>query len=560
MDGHENIDLADNHGQASLTARNNALPHDVRRKSSTPMLAHERKWSRLREQYSDQYLDLFKNTFEVEDQEYSVDDFDSFQLGAVTWAPADKLRFFDAISRKGQHDLRAISKAVESKSEIEVKAYIDYLREQQTDRQLYEAQTKNVSHAEIPAAFEIGRDCEVVLDQTAEALAAFQEQFDFAVGQRMNPLWLIDAATASELDQSTNEQEVASDTSEKATETNITLSVEACRFFHLSTFLTLSERFFINQSASQANTRHQHVEDDQGPAMTIEVVLDYHNLVTSFTRRLVQTCIFLAMSRLRSLGSNHYKHGGLVKHEDVSAALAVLGVKSSSADYWVRLARRNRLSVVDGGHRKGSSTKAAMPYDEVEERLSNPRRGRSRSVESQVSSADSLASEDSDDGKGDSHSDDEAYEEDEEQSSEGSRSDEVDDDESDTVRRDGYELDPLVEKSSSIPLSKKQKIEVLEQEQDEYMERLDREAGRQEEARLLQSLGLPVEKEPKEEEFELGHRPKVLRKSVEECMGWSGVYQAEWELEGGVVPAEAFAEVGSRRKRRKLGHESLEGI
>ncbi|KIV80260.1 hypothetical protein PV11_07772 [Exophiala sideris] len=560
MDGHENIDLADKQGQASLTARNDALPHDVRRKSSTPMLAHERKWSRLREQYSDQYLDLFKNTFEVEDQEYSVDDFDSFQLGAVIWGPAEKLRFFDAISRRGQHDLRAISKAVESKSEIEVKAYIDYLREQQTDRQLFEAQTKNVSHAEIPAAFEIGRDCEVVLDQAAEALAAFQEQFDFAVGQRMNPLWLIDAAKASELDQSTDEQGVASNTAEKATETEITSSVEACQFFRLSTFLTLSERFFMNQSASKANTRHQHVEDDQVPAMTMEVVLDYYNLVTSFTRRLVQTCIFLAKSRLRSLGSNHYKHGGLVKHEDVSAALAVLGVKSSSADYWVKLARRNGLSVVDGGHTKGSSTKAAMPYDEVEERLSNPRRGRSRSMESQVSSADSLAAEDSEDDDEDSYSDDEAHEEVEEQSSEGSRSDEEDSTGSDTDSRDRYELDPPTEKRSSIPLSRQQKIELLDQEQDDYMERLDREAGRQEEARLLQFLGLPVEKESKEEELELGHRPKVLRRSVEECMGWSGVYQAEWELEGGIVPAEAFAEVGSRRKRRKLSHESLEGV
>ncbi|KAI1623495.1 hypothetical protein EDD37DRAFT_425963 [Exophiala viscosa] len=557
MDVHDNVNQADAHGQATLMEGNNDVLNHVRGKPSTPMQSHERKWSRLRKHYSDQYLDLFKKTFEGNEEEYSVDDFDQSQLGAVVWDPAEKSRFFDVISRKGRHDLRAISGAVQSKSEIEVKAYIDQLREQETDRQLFKPQTKNVSHVEIPATFEISRECEAVIDQAAEALAAFQEQFDFAVGQRMNPLWLIDAATASGVDQTTDGQELASNTSEEAGGPDVTLSVEACQFFHLSAFLTLSERFFMNQSASQATGETEQVEDDQGPAMTIEVVSDFYNLVTSFTRRLVQTCIFLGKSRIRSSASAHYRPGGLVKPEDVSAALAVLGITSSSTEFWAKVARRNGLSVVDGGHRKGASTTALMPYDDVEEILLNPRRGRSRSLQSQVSSADSLAS---DDEEKDSYSDDEASEEDEEKSSEAPRSDDDDSDESDTDSRDGHEHDLPTEKRPSIPMSKQQRVELLEQEQDEYMERLDREAGRQEEARLMQSLGLPEEKDLKEEDFELGRRPKVLRKSVEECMGWSGVYQAQWEGGDGTVPAEAFAEVGSRRKRRKLGHESLEDV
>lgn len=572
MDVPGSVNPADSQGQATLTEEKDDLFRDIRRTSSAPVLFHEQKWRRLRKHYSDQYLDLFKKTFEGDTQESSTDDLDLTQLGAVIWEPAEKTRLFDAVDRKGRHDLRAISDAVESKSEIEVKAYLDNLREQFADRQLFKAQTKNVSHAEIPASFEIGRECEAVLNQAAEALAAFQEQYDFAVGQRMNPVWLIDPTTAAQLDQSTHEREIESNSSdEEGAEKDAPLSAQATRFFHLSAFITLSEWFFMNQASEHSDNWRQLAEDGQRPAMTMDVVSDFYNLITSFTRRLIQTCIFLAMSRIRSSASTYYRHGGIVRHEDVSAALAVLGVKSSSADFWVGLARRNALSVVDGGHKKGASTTNVMSYEEVEEILSTPRRRRSVSATSeentysQASSADSGASHESDSDEDDSSGDDEDGKEDEEQSSEIAPSDEDEDDETDGDPSGESEHHPATKQVPIIPMSQQEKIELLEQDQDEYMDRLDQQTRKQEEARLLHMLGLPGENELEEEDedddddtMELGRRPKVLRKSVEECMGWSGVYQAEWEGGNGVVPAEAFTEVGSRVKRRKLAHDSHE--
>ncbi|KAK5259978.1 hypothetical protein LTR40_004990 [Exophiala xenobiotica] len=55
-----------------------------------------------------------------------------------------------------------------------------------------------------------------------------------------------------------------------------------------------------------------------------------------------------------------------------------------------------------------------------------------------------------------------------------------------------------------------------------------------------------------EDEPDMGSRPKVVRKTVEDCTGWSASYQAEWERYGVILPAETFAERDDRRKKRKM--------
>ncbi|KAL6245410.1 hypothetical protein RBB50_007409 [Rhinocladiella similis] len=494
-----------------------------------PSSFHERKWDRLRRHYNDNYLELFKKTFEMPEDDDSPPEFPATQLGAVIWEPAEKTTLFQALCRKGRHDIQSISRFIGSKSEVEVKVYLDSLRDQETDRQLFEARPRNLSHAEIPASLEIDGGSEAILDQAAEALEAFQEHFDFAVAQRETQTWLIDATKAAELDAKEDEKETASNSEMGSDAENSQEAEKVPSLFHLSTFLNLSERFFMNSGHEDATTWHQLVEEGQRPSMTLNTVTDLYDIVTSFTQRVVQTCIFMAYSRIRASTSAHYKPGRLIRTEDVSSALTVLGAENSSRDFWVKLPKRNQLSIIGSGHKKGASVRDVMSYDEVEAVLSTSKRGRSMSTASEdshqsrpispVSSASSSVI--------DEH---EEYE-----TSDGSSSIAVSENGSD----------------GTSSTSSTQKSSVDENEDD--LEHLDQRAGQEEASRLLAMLGHVGKLAKKERGMAVCPRPrKEPRKSVEDCIGWSVVYQAEWERDGAILPSTSFAETTDRHKRRKI--------
>jgi hypothetical protein len=147
-----------------------------------------KKGNSSRKHYSDHHLELFKAT--VADFESSGDGVPSVellptQLGAVQGQPSEKDRLFNALSRKGRLQEAAVAEAV-GKSELEVRGYLMFLRNREAERHLFEKQTKQVSHADIPAAIEISQECETALEQAADALAIFQNQYvsDFSGGGR----------------------------------------------------------------------------------------------------------------------------------------------------------------------------------------------------------------------------------------------------------------------------------------------------------------------------------------------------------------------------------------
>ncbi|EXJ95006.1 hypothetical protein A1O1_00124 [Capronia coronata CBS 617.96] len=528
---------------------------------------HQRKWTRLRRHYNDQYLELFRMYPGDGGEEAFDDELIPTQLGAVVWQPSEKAALYQALCQKGRHDLQGLSAAIGTKSEVEVKAYLDNLLEQETDRQLFEPETKNVSHADIPAAIEIGPECETLLDQAADALAAFQEQYDHAVGLRNTALWLIDQTTASELDQKADEAEAAGDLSDRDSGNEDDPGVDdATGLFHLSTFLSLSKQYFMNQGSDGPDQWDTLAEEGQGPTMTMDVVTSFYDLVVNFTRRLVQSCLFMAQCRIRSSTANGHKPSKVVRSGDVTAALSVLGVKKNADTFWIGMARRNNLAVVPNSTKRRSRRQHLMSYEEVEARLSNPRRRRSISTTaSEASNKGSRASSvDSFDGS----ELDTNFE-----GSSGVESD-VAADAIDEVASPGREGDDEVFGSSdepgtssssegdaepNVPLSRQDRIQLLEEEQDDYMERMDQEARKLEETRLLQLLGARSEEMVKSEESPgLGARPRVMRKTAQECAGWSVQYQAEWESFGEVLPSESFAGDGPRAKRRRLDVDSIE--
>ncbi|KIW16385.1 hypothetical protein PV08_06436 [Exophiala spinifera] len=504
--------------------------------SSSATSFHERKWDRLRRNYVDNYLELFKKTFETPEDSDSASEFPATQLGAVTWESAEKASFFQALRIKGRHDIQSISLFIGSKSEIEVKAYLDSLRDQEAERQLFEARPNNISHAEIPAALEIDGECEAMLDQAAEALEAFQEHFDSAVAQRETQTWLIDAPKASELDVKEDEKDSISNAEPGSEAGDLQGPEKVLSFFHLSTFLSLSERFFMN-SSQDATTWHQLVEEGQRPAMTLDTVTDLYNLVTSFTQRVVQTCIFIACSRIRASTSAHYKPSRLIRTEDVSTALTVLGAATSLRDFWIRLPRRNQLSIIGGGHRKGASVRDVMSYNEVEAVLSASKRGRSMSTTSEGShqsrAVSPLTSTSS--SVEDEHEECEA--------SDDSSLTALSENDSDGASLNSSILGSIVDRSG----------ESSSADEDEYLERLDQQAGQEEASRLVTFLGHVGKLATKEEDLAVGSKPpRESRKPVEDCMGWSAIYQSEWERDGSIIPAQYFCETTDRAKRRKI--------
>ncbi|EXJ63967.1 hypothetical protein A1O7_00302 [Cladophialophora yegresii CBS 114405] len=531
LDGNERAREHEHAHSHALETRPKARP-DISRSVSFP----QRKWKRLRKHYHDHYLDLFKNTFEAGEDDYFHGELPPTQLGATLWQPGEKAKLYHALCRKGRHDLPALAGLVGSKSVVEIKAYLDNLRELEADRQRFEAQPKNVAHAEIPAAIEVGPDCEAILNRAADALLAFQEQYDAVAAKEANGPWLIDHEVAVELDKRADETEMQPNGHDLVSDDDLSsLSQQACSFFHLSAFLELSERLFMNRGSDSPNSWQNIAEDGERPSVTLDCVTLLYDIIVNLLRRLVQSCIFLAQSRLRASTTTEYRPSGSVKLEDVAAALDVLGVKRNARSYWVGLGRSNGLRIVDDAHRRGVDGKNAIPYSEVEESLSQS--GRSRSVSAApgaFSGEEEATSESSQPRESEDSSSDHSNGEEKEDDMQGSEDETTRQQEGDEDFTHGTQTGDDVSESegrSEVPTPRLKRSRHLDEQQDEYLERMDTAARRKEESRLLFLLGAEVHEKVKEEDvIDLGVRPPQLRKSVEDCMGWSHVnFEAEWE-------------------------------
>ena len=524
---------------------------------------HEKKWDRHKGHYNDQYLDVFKHTYETDDPQNLALEVPPTQLGAVFWEAAEKTKLYDAVGRKGRHDLKALSRFVRTKSELEVKAYLNFLRQEETDRQMFEAQPKNISHADIPAAIEIGPSCEALLDKAAEALSAFQEQFDIAAGERKSKSWLINPAIAMELDKSADESETNTDDSPtvKIGDEDPQGYAEKTRLYHLSTFLELSERFYMNQGSG--DTWHDLAAPGEQPAMTMDLLEDMHDLVVNYVRRLIQSILFVVKSRIRSSTSSFYKPSRVVKHEDVLTALDILNVDINLWDYWRQMPRRNELLVVHKNFVKRFDPDTVLSYDEVEKALLNRTRRRSQSTMSEelVQNEDS-STEPTDEENGASYN---AH------SDEAADSDADEDvipttetrthhsgDEGDVVSSSDDDHDNVNAAHSSdspVPLSKRKRVEMLEANTNDYMETIDQRARQHEESRLFQLLNVDFDKVIKEEDvYDIHRRPKEVRKSISETKGWSAVYQSQWEIERELMVQPSFTDKTPEVKRRKVDY------
>lgn len=486
---------------------------------------HDR-WTKLSKLYNDTYLDLFNEAHSQPPAQHNLQD---TQYGIVTWSTEEKSKFFEALARKGRHDLEAISAAVETKSIVEVAEYLHLLREAEKERHMFYASVKRASHAEIDAAVEVGPELEDKLEAVADALAAFQDHYDQAAARiKGSGLWLVDAANAQAIDEANDVREEQADDEDEG--------ISCLQFFKFGTMLELSKNLFMNTPPGSHHDHWTDLADGDEPSVTVDAVQDFYNLVKSITMRLLQSALFLAESRIRATTSHEYTPSRALKEIDVEAALDVLGMPNSAFNYLPAYLERSKHTIVVGGHKKGERS-AKVSLDEAKRILAMKQsEGRRMSLSRAVS-----VSSDADRSSESGHSVSASQRTDDElglsQSSLQSHiaSPEVsgaDQSEISTVEDDGSEAgdDSDVDMSDQVNkhVSRKRRRRMLELAEDEFMEKLDQIASMREDTEIREKLGWPIM--DVNDDVKLGRTPAKLRKMREDLQDWTEFeYRQPWE-------------------------------
>ena len=507
------------------------------------------KWKRLTKSYNDQYLELFNDSFRQGDVDEPLE---VSQLGSIIWTSYEKRKFFDALARNGCRNLTALSDAVQTKSQVEIIEYVRRLKEAEVERQMFSVHAKNVSHPEIEAAIEIEPALDRKLDDAADALAAFQDYYDYAEAKlKYQGVWVIDSTAAAELADDHNDEK---DEATEEDDTKVVSSAEsAVELFRFDALIDLSAKLFMNMPEHRLHGHWQdYTEEDEEPAITIDAARDMYLLVKSLTQRVLQSAIFLAESRLRSMTRTDYSPTRIVKDIDIAAALDVLKMPSDSWDYWTGFAARNGLKIVLGGNSKRERNDNISLQKAKDILAVRATRGRRRSLsrlaelmsaESAPLEAGSGQSEEVENHSG--HLDDDGFE----SVQESQELDQYHGSDTAHVPTAGsssnfhgsdseHESDMDVDSSgdtgtsnnakNAIHVSRRRRRRLMEEAEDDFMERLDRANSISEAKRLRALLGF-TDEDP-EVAVDLGRRPRKMRKTEADLQDWTKItFRETWE-------------------------------
>ncbi|MCJ1229489.1 hypothetical protein MMC12_006156 [Toensbergia leucococca] len=448
------------------------------------------------------------------------------QVGATMWSPEEKNVLFQALSRKGKDDIRGLAAALGSKSEMEVRIYLQLLEEAVLGQHLHLPRHQLFSITDVPAAFEISQECSTVLDQAADALLRSQPKRDKDFERsKHDDLWLLDLNLADRVNQSLRKGGVAS--------TQIIKAIPAAELLHLSNFLELSTRVFMNSCLEEDNWR-SYVKPPESPSILYTAFSDLHTLAVSITKRLVQSSLFYAMSRLKATTSSQYKFLPVVRRLDVMAALRVMGMTSNAKSSWVRVARRCKLDVYENMRGK-KVIGERLTYDEAERILCQQIGGEDSDSEhdNEISPTSPPGCTNTTTEPGNEPND--SFSAHSPSSSDISSPSSSENDSRQTQNREN-------KKRARNP-------EDLEQDETVYTEALDQRASQHEEQLLWDMLHKDPPESIKPEDLELPKRPLNHRKTGEDLRDWRFWmnYGAEWEKHDSPVPRSSF-----RKKRRKI--------
>ncbi|KAK2023082.1 hypothetical protein LX32DRAFT_667631 [Colletotrichum zoysiae] len=314
--------------------------------------------------FNNNYLDLLNR--DIEDvTNFSVDREEEglppSQIGLTLWTPYEKKIFFGALSRLGKDNIRGIADRIRTKSEIEVRQYIALLADAiERRRQEQEGGLKSLELAEYPAAVEMSLPCCHALDEAADALSFRQERHEELIElKKWGECWNINLELARRIEGDHGRERDPAFASDHGLAFTELLCVK--------NFVRLPERIFMN--ASHAENNWQFVSEEP-PTIRATALQDFHSLLVSVTKKLVLTTLFIAESRIRGKKKVEPSTRNLVRRKDVEAAVASLGMKQNSDEFWATCARRLRLEVWDDEAEEDAGeedeNEESMAYDRVE--------------------------------------------------------------------------------------------------------------------------------------------------------------------------------------------------
>lgn len=284
------------------------------------------------------------------------------QHGSMVWTPTEKEVFFNALDRKGKSGIKEIAAAVGTKSELEVMEYIRFLHKALAAQYASDVHLERMPVlSDVAAATEVSQECCGLLDEYAEVLSLKESLVEARAGtQQHGDNWILTQASAQALGDGDND------------DVRGALRL-AAGFLNLPNCVRLSYALFMNLGGTQAENNWWNLAKRQDlmtayghtPSMTADTAVDLYSLAVSVTRRLVQSSLFFAMSRLRSSNRSGNDRKGYVRTKDVRAAIEVLNMKHCRPNF-VDIARRNETVLEDINNRKGW-VPTLVTYEEAEE-------------------------------------------------------------------------------------------------------------------------------------------------------------------------------------------------
>ncbi|KAL8929184.1 MAG: hypothetical protein Q9208_001267 [Pyrenodesmia sp. 3 TL-2023] len=453
---------------------------------------------RPKRHYSTKYHGLLNDTIEdlpLDPLWLGRSDLYPSQVGISRWSPTEKEFLFRGLVRYGRDNLPAITTLVGTKSEIEVHVYLQLLQEADAKLHKYGNRQLSIGKYDISAAAEISEHCCAALERAADSLASMQLRFEEGQERKARfELWKLDQNVAEWVNQRMFEG--------GASAAEVYPKLPAARILNLSTFLELSAGLFMN-SNEPANDYRSFASKSEKPSIFYTAFSDLYSLTLSVTKRIIQSSLFFAVSRLRATYSSSYLHKRTVRRADVLAALKVLGMKTNAANFWVELPRRCKLHVYS--HTGMNGRGGALRYDEVEGMLR-------RTSSTDISLARRSPTVDSD------------AESAEASLSDGGSSSAT----SCSPERAGGSEPRAIQSSrtSESPLPARD----LGERTEEYLEYVDEEASTQEEIKLWQMLG----KEPPSKLVfnDSTARPGHYRKTEDDIDNWRGWthFEPAWQI------------------------------
>ncbi|KAL8654222.1 MAG: hypothetical protein Q9210_001631 [Variospora velana] len=289
-------------------------------------------------------------------------DLRSGQVGISRWSPLEKDYLFRGLVRYGRENSPAIATLIGTKSELEVYVYLQLLQETSSKLHTYGDRQSLMGPADVPAAIEVSAECCAVLEQTADSLASMQQRSEEHQERKTHAaLWRLDQNAAKWVNGRLSKGEEGL--------IEVRERLPAATMLDLGHFLELSEKLFMNSVEPSSNFR-TFVSRSEKPSILHSAFSDLYTVMLSITKRIVQSALFFAMSRLRTKHSLSYSHKRAVKTVDVLTAVKVLGMEENAKEIWVKLPRRCKLSIHD--HTSRTGYEGTLSYQEVEHILGRP--------------------------------------------------------------------------------------------------------------------------------------------------------------------------------------------